>query len=104
MIQGYQGSVSDLGTLPSRSHSITLSAEGKNRVCLGCQGVQIGPRSQSQKKVKKRSPLGQLDGDALNRRAAQRKTGTHTRWECDVCDVAICTGGECWYFYHRQNN
>ena len=74
---------------------------GKTSNCLACQGVQIGPRSQSSKK---RRPLQQLD--ANNTRSQTQpppKKGTTTQWGCMTCDVAICKRKECWYFYHRQN-
>ena len=84
--------------LPQHNH-INRRKQGH---CLACQGVQIGPWSQSMQKGQERRALGQLDGNALNRQPRPQKCGTHTRWGCDVCNVAICKKPECWYFYHRQ--
>jgi hypothetical protein len=75
----------------------------KHSRCLACQGIQIGPRSQSMQKSRKRRALGQLDENALNQQQRQPKRGTDTYWACDVCHVAICKDRQCWYFYHRQN-
>ena len=64
----------------------------KRSRCLACQGYKVGEaRSQSQQK-----PLQRLSDDALNRRNKSKQTS----WGCDVCDVAICTPGGCWDFYH----
>ena len=57
-----------------------------------CQGWKAGqPRSQSSV----RKPLGQ-------RCNTNRKAPVKTRRGCDQCNVAICTGPNCWDFYHSE--
>ena len=56
-------------SMPFSQHN-HIRRDKKSR-CLGCQGVQIGPRSRSQS-VTKRRALGQLDGNALNRQAPRQ--------------------------------
>ncbi|KAH7109340.1 hypothetical protein EDB81DRAFT_427118 [Dactylonectria macrodidyma] len=77
----------------------------KQARCLACQGVQIGPRSQSVQRPRKQGPLQQLDANSINSRARQRvpkKIGTSTMWGCLTCNVAICKKPKYWCFYHRQ--
>lgn len=60
----------------------------KSSKCLACQGFRAGEiRSRSHRK-----PLQVRDPNA--------RAPTKTRRGCDVCDVAICTSENCWYFYH----
>lgn len=68
---------------------------GKRGPCLACEGIMVG----QQRKRKPRTALGAVSDDSLN----QRKRGRMTSYGCDVCDTAICTSEQCWYFYHRQN-
>jgi hypothetical protein len=86
---------------PAEQHKhVNRKKQGR---CLGCQGIQIGPRSRSsQRGRRRRAPLIEASDDSLNRRVTRRKAGSNTQWGCGCCDVAICKRPECWYFYHRQ--
>lgn len=63
---------------------------GKSSPCVGCKGQRIGTR-------KKRRVLGSTNGNSLTR-------PRQTRSGCKQCDVAICTVGECWYFWHSGSS
>lgn len=66
----------------------------KRGLCFGCQGFRVGEvRSRSQQ----RTVLGARGANSLNGKPRQTTKG------CDKCNVALCTLGNCWYFYHRQN-
>ena len=73
---------------------------GKKTCCLGCQGIQMGPRARV---TKKQRVLQQLDENTLNSRPQPSQTAPKTNLGCDVCDVAICNSPKCWYFYHEQS-
>lgn len=62
---------------------------GKSAPCLPCRGIRAG-----QTRQKQRQPLGDVSGNNF--------TAQKTRRGCDVCDVAICTKPNCWYFYHSD--
>lgn len=68
----------------------------KNSSCLGCQGLQVG----QQRREKARKALEPLGDDALNQ-SAGRQRAKKTPWGCSVCDVALFTSKQCWYFYHQ---
>jgi hypothetical protein len=78
---------------------------GAKTRCSACQGLIIGPRSQSSQRPRKQGPLQQLDANSINSRARQqqqkRRKATQTRWGCLTCNVALCRYGKCWYIYHR---
>jgi hypothetical protein len=62
----------------------------KSSKCLACQGYKAGEtRSQSSL----RTPLGVRDSNTTLKI-------TKTRRGCDTCNVAICTGPNCWDLYH----
>jgi hypothetical protein len=83
---------------------------GKRSACLACQGIQIGPRSQSSQHPRKQGPLETLDANSINsrvgpqsgRRRQPRRMATKREWGCLTCDVALCKDPKCWDFYHRQ--
>jgi hypothetical protein len=75
----------DINTPVSQHNSVR---RGKKATCLACKGVTAGQiRSQSSQK-------GVLAPISHNRRRRQ------TVYGCDKCDVALCTSGNCWDFYH----
>ena len=84
---------------PIEQHNHVRTRKRSN--CLACQGIQIGPRSQSSQHPRKRrqnpAPLATLDANSIN----SRPKGTMTPYRCDVCDVALCNRSECRYFYYR---
>jgi hypothetical protein len=41
-------------------------------------------------------------GDEISISGVQRKRAGQTLWGCNVCDVALCTSGDCWVDYHRR--
>lgn len=68
----------------------------KRSLCLACKGFKAGQtRSRSQLK-RKRQALGEIDGNIAPPKLKKTKYG------CDACDVAICTGEKCWYLYHSD--
>ena len=79
---------------------------GKRSYCLGCQALQISPRTRSferpiQRPRKRRCRPGpDLDENPHPDPPEAPKVKT-TEMGCDVCDVAICNAGQCWYIYHR---
>jgi hypothetical protein len=64
---------------------------GKGSACVPCRGIKAG---QTRHKQQKRQPLGEVSGNSIKARK--------TDLGCDVCDVAICTSPNCWYFYHSD--
>ena len=41
-------------------------------------------------------------GDEIPINGVQRKLAGKTQWACNICDVALCTSGDCWADYHRK--
>ena len=41
-------------------------------------------------------------GDEICINGIQRKRAGQTLWGCNICDVALCTSGDCWVDYHRR--
>jgi hypothetical protein len=41
-------------------------------------------------------------GEEISISGVQRKRAGQTLWGCNVCDVALCTSGDCWVDYHRR--
>lgn len=63
---------------------------GKKSACLACKGIKAGQaRSRSRQR-------GVLSPVSQNQQRRQSRHG------CDKCDVALCTSGNCWDFYHSE--
>jgi hypothetical protein len=71
-------------TLPFEQHEHINRGRSKNSQCVICRGSSKKPRI----------ALGGIAGNG-------QQQGGQTRWGCRQCDVAICTGGVCWYIFHQ---
>ena len=60
--------------------------------CLACQGFQLG-----QTRLKERAL------QPVSRNVRQLRKAPQSRWGCDSCDVALCTGQKCWDFWYKLN-
>jgi hypothetical protein len=41
-------------------------------------------------------------GDEIPVNVVQRKRAGQTQWACSICDVPLCTSGDCWVDYHHK--
>jgi hypothetical protein len=61
----------------------------KNSRCVACRGRRLG---ESFSRSSQRGPLKPLNN---NERPRQTRSG------CDKCNIALCTKGNCWDFWHH---
>jgi hypothetical protein len=62
---------------------------GKRVYCYNCRAVYSATRKRK-------------FGDEISINGIQRKRAGQTLWGCNICDVALCTSGDCWADYHRR--
>jgi hypothetical protein len=62
---------------------------GKRVYCYNCRAVYSATRKRK-------------FGDEICINGIQRKRAGQTLWGCNICDVALCTSGDCWVDYHRR--
>jgi hypothetical protein len=64
-------------------------ALGKRVYCYNCRAIYLA--------TKKRK-----FGDEIPINSIPRKRAGQTQWGCNICDVALCTSGDCWADYHQR--
>jgi hypothetical protein len=62
---------------------------GKRVYCYNCRAIYSAKRKRK-------------FGDEISINGVQRKRAGQTLWGCNICDVALCTSGDCWVEYHRR--